>query len=64
MLRADCAQRVIPLLTSLIYAVNIDKAAFVFKHARRQLEVDAVLPLVLAVLWLVPLVPHLYIHIV
>ena len=62
--RAYFAQRVVPLLSGLIYAVKIDKAAFVLKHLRRLLEVDSVLSSVLAVLSFVPLVPHLYIHIV
>ena len=62
--RAYFAQRVVPLLPGIIYAVKIDKAAFVLKHPRRQLEVDAVLSSVLAVLTFIPLIPHLYIHIV
>ena len=52
------------MLAHLIHTVQADEAVLVFKDKRSQLEADAVLALVLAVLALVPLVPHLYIHIV
>ena len=63
-LRARRADRMPSLLAILIHAVKTDKAPLILKHLRRQLEGDAVLPLVLAVLSFVPLIPHLYIHIV
>ena len=63
-LRARRADRMPSLLAILAHAVETDKAPLIPKHLRRQLEGDAMLSLIFAVLSLVPLIPHLYIHIV
>jgi len=53
------------LFTRLVNAIFHEDAVLIVKHQRSKRETDsAVLALVVAVLTWVPLVPHLYIHIV
>jgi hypothetical protein len=60
--RAYCVSS---LLTGLIHPVLSEEAILILKNKQGQLKADScVLPLVRAVLSFVPLVPHLYIHIV
>lgn len=59
------ADRMPSLLAILIHPIQRDQPILIFKNKHRQLKAHPrVLPLVLAVLSFIPLIPHLYIHIV